>query len=236
MKAINMRKAVSGAVMVLAGVASLPVMADFTGNVGATSNYVWRGTTQTANQAAVSGGLDYAHEVGIYAGAWASNTVFGDKLADPADPTSVIPSQELDYYAGFSKEFGDFGVDAGAIKYAYPQADALDWVEVYLGFSFKNFSVKVNSSSDVFATDTDGMYVEAAADFEMPGGSTLGVHVGSYKFDAAPALDYKDYSISLSKDEFTFAVSDTDAEDVDWPYDADMKVTISWAKEFDLLK
>ncbi len=43
----------------------------FSANIGVVSNYMWRGVTQTGDQAAVQGGLDVAHESGFYAGTWA---------------------------------------------------------------------------------------------------------------------------------------------------------------------
>ena len=34
-------------------------------NLTATSNYIWRGVTQTDDQAAVQGGLDYEFDIGL---------------------------------------------------------------------------------------------------------------------------------------------------------------------------
>ena len=44
------------------------VSADVSANVGVSSNYLFRGVTQTDNSAAVQGGLDYEHASGLYAG------------------------------------------------------------------------------------------------------------------------------------------------------------------------
>lgn len=44
--------------------------AEVTANIAASSNYYWRGITQTDDGAAVSGGLDYSNESGFYAGTW----------------------------------------------------------------------------------------------------------------------------------------------------------------------
>ena len=204
-------------------------VADFTGNAAATSNYVWRGLTQTSNIGAISGGLDYASDVGVYVGAWVSDTSFG--------------SQELDYYAGYAAEFGGFGIDAGVIAYTYPQLPAAgdsDWTEGYVGLSYKMFSVQINQTSDWANLGTDALYVEAAADIEVAKDLSLGVHVGSYDFDdeaaVAPYENYTDFSVSLSKGDFTFAVSDTDLDEALGTEDHDAKFTVTWAKEFDLLK
>ena len=109
-------------------------------NVGATSNYLWRGVTQTDDAAAISGGIDYAHQSGFYAGTWASNVDFGDDA-----------SAELDFYLGFGGELGQgFGYDVGYIYYAYPdsaQTDSTneyDFGEVYGSLSYSYFSVSAN--------------------------------------------------------------------------------------------
>ena len=73
---------------------SINSYAEVTANMAASSNYYWRGVTQSADQAAISGGVDYANEAGFYAGGWASNIDFG--------PTTSA-SYELDLYAGFSQ-------------------------------------------------------------------------------------------------------------------------------------
>ncbi|MEW8587031.1 MAG: TorF family putative porin, partial [Candidatus Thiodiazotropha sp.] len=42
--------------------------AEISANIGVTSNYIWRGLTQTGNSTALSGGFDWADELGVYAG------------------------------------------------------------------------------------------------------------------------------------------------------------------------
>ena len=42
-------------------------------NVGVTSNYVFRGISQTHGKPAIQGGIDYLHPSGFYVGAWASS-------------------------------------------------------------------------------------------------------------------------------------------------------------------
>ena len=46
------------------------------GNIGVTSEYMWRGMKQS-NGAAVSGGLDWSNESGWSAGIWTSNVNWG---------------------------------------------------------------------------------------------------------------------------------------------------------------
>ena len=197
-------------------------------NVGATSNYLWRGVTQTDDAAAISGGIDYAHQSGFYAGTWASNVDFGDDA-----------SAELDFYLGFGGELGQgFGYDVGYIYYAYPdsaQTDSTneyDFGEVYGSLSYSYFSVSANygvNNDDGAQWADSALYISADAEFEVAEGLTLALHIGDYSFDDDfKSDDYSDYGVSLSKDGFTFAVSDTDMDN------DDLKFTVSYSIDIDL--
>lgn len=53
-----------------------------TGNLGFVTDYRFRGISQTFEQPAIQGGIDYSHASGFYAGTWASN-VYGGASAQP---------------------------------------------------------------------------------------------------------------------------------------------------------
>src|SRR5262245_2646296 len=92
---------------VIAGIGVLgvtPAFADssFSGNVALTSDYVFRGISQTQGDPAIQGGFDFTTNVGnapFYAGAWASNVDFGS-------PSAVHVPMELDIYAGVKPTIG----------------------------------------------------------------------------------------------------------------------------------
>ena len=65
--------------------------ADITGTVTAVSDYDFRGITQTAQDPALQGSIDYTHSSGFYLGAWGSNVDFGDCCDE---------NVEVDVYAG----------------------------------------------------------------------------------------------------------------------------------------
>ncbi|GAM99936.1 conserved hypothetical protein 2001 [alpha proteobacterium U9-1i] len=102
------------------------------GNVALTSDYVFRGLSQTGENPAVQGGFDATHGQ-FYAGAWASNVAFEELGAG-----SGI---ELDLYGGWRPQLGPVALDFGVIGCFYPgvtdiQAGAagegeLDYVEGY---------------------------------------------------------------------------------------------------------
>jgi uncharacterized protein (TIGR02001 family) len=84
--------------------------------------------TQTMDGPAYSGGFDYSHESGFYAGTWGSNVAFGGA------------GLELDLYAGYAGETeGGFGYDIGYIQYAYPETDGLNFSEMYGSMSYEAF-------------------------------------------------------------------------------------------------
>jgi uncharacterized protein (TIGR02001 family) len=88
---------------------------DFTFNLGVTSDYKFRGQSQSQTNPAVFGGVDYVDESGFFAGAWASSVDFND-VADTY--------MELDLYAGYTHAFTD--ATSGTVKlvyYLYPTAD-----------------------------------------------------------------------------------------------------------------
>ena len=81
--------------------------ATFAFNVAGTSDYVFRGFSQTAEDSALQLGADVT--VGnYYVGAWASNVDFGDET-----------DAEVDLYGGYRTEVAGFAVDVGAIAYLY---------------------------------------------------------------------------------------------------------------------
>jgi len=219
--------------LVLSGAAA----AEFSANIGATSNYVWRGVTQTDDAAAISGGLDYAHEAGFYAGTWASNVDFGD------DTTA-----EVDVYGGFANELDmGLGYDVGVIYYWYPGGDDINFTEIQGSLSYGPVTGGVNYivDSDVNDTSTsnetfiDGdIYYYIGASFDVTETWTIGGTVGYFDFDddGKNGVDtsYAHYQLDIGKSvgefgDFTFTVSSADGESGD----SSPKVFVSWAKTFD---
>ena len=102
------------------------IYAEVTANVSLTSNYVWRGITQTGDELAIQGGFDYAGESGAYAGIWGSNVSFNWELDASAG------GNEFDIYGGYATDM----FDVGFISYKYPgNSSDLDFTEVYIGLT-----------------------------------------------------------------------------------------------------
>lgn len=141
-------------------------------NLAITSNYIWRGMTQTNNSPAVQGGIDLGYK-GFYLGTWGSNVEFGD----------TTNNLEADFYAGYASELMGVGFDLGYIYYAYPnESSAFNFDEAYLGLSYDwtnfgvsgKYSIAVNSKNDT----TD--YWEVGASAKLPWEVTLAGSYGQY--------------------------------------------------------
>lgn len=186
------------------------------GNLTFTTDYVFRGVSQSDEDFAVQGGFDYAHEAtGLYLGTWASNIDF-----------ATDGTVELDVYGGWAKSFGDFGAKVGFVHYQYPGVSAFNTDEILVGGSWKWLSANVyyTISDESFGVlDATGtIYAEINASYTLPAGLTIGAHYGTTMFDGQTAgvandtADYDDYKISLGYSygglDFTLAYIDNDID------------------------
>lgn len=231
-----MKKIVSA--LMLAGLVGTPavVMAEdsphtFAGNVTLTSDYVFRGISQTGGDAAVQGGFDYTHASGIYLGTWASNVGW---IEDYQGYNSG--NMEIDLYGGYRGALGPVSYDVGVIGYFYPGDDGGattgDTTELYIGLGWKWFSAKYSYSiSDEtfgFANSDGSDYLEVNASYPVgETGLTLGAHWGTFSFENNGAQDYDDWKISATYDmgklsgvlsgvTLGVAYTDTDADSAVW--------------------
>lgn len=240
---MEFKRSVVGAVLIGAAAFSGSAFAGVTGNVGAVSQYMFRGISQGTG-AAIQGGLDYAHDSGFYVGTWASNIDWGTGGA------------EIDGYGGFTKAFGAFTLDVGATYYYYPEEDedvlhalgapSANTIEAYVGgtigpVTLKYFyTPKYFGAEDAGGDDVDGSYFLASAGFPLSDSLKLTASLG-YTLLGEEILadgsdttdDYIDYSVGLAKaidDSLTatFSVLGTDLKD------DDPKVVIGLKKTFAL--
>src|SRR5262249_26890266 len=92
-----------------------PGFGTISANVGAVTDYRFRGISQSDEGPAIQGGVDYVHDSGIYLGTWASSIDFND--GDEAN-------EEVDLYGGWSGDVGGSTLTVGAAYYWYPGADS----------------------------------------------------------------------------------------------------------------
>ena len=215
---------------------------EWSANASVTNNYIWRGLTQTENEAAVQGGIDYSHESGFYAGTWTSNVNYG---------AGDVYSYEHDIYAGFAFNTGDISWDIGYLYYNYDKEAEFDFGEIYGSVAIGGFSatlsVLANTEADETSPDQDFGFGEAyygSLDygFTVGNGLDVGVHLGYHDGDFAEAFNgnaegYFDYNVSVSKDGFSFMISDTNVKGAatEGGYDNDqMKFVVGYAVDISL--
>lgn len=97
-------------------------------NLGAATDYVFRGVSQTDNAPQIYGGADAEFAKIGYAGVWLSNVDFGNGTR-----------LEYDLYAGLKPTLGPLALDLGVNRYGYvhsPAGSRQDYVEWKAGASW----------------------------------------------------------------------------------------------------
>jgi len=191
-------------------------------NVSLTSDYRYRGISQSRLKPAVQGGVDYAFANGLYVGAWASYIKW---IKDAGGGANV----ELDLYGGYKAEVAKgLTLDVGLLTYQYPGHDLAtspNTLEVYGALTYGPGTVKYSHSTTNLFGFTDSKnsgYLEAAASFEVGAGVSLTPHVGYQRVAHTSLASYTDFSLTASKDFSGFLVSGgivaTDTKDVPGSY------------------
>ncbi|MBV7482855.1 TorF family putative porin [Bordetella sp. BOR01] len=135
--------------------------ADVTGSATVTSDYVWRGSSQTQEDPAVQAGIKYAHESGLYGSVWGSNVKF--------KPDNGA-SSEFDLALGWNGDIAqDWALDVYFLRYQYPSADVdLNWNEINAAVTWRqNYWLALGVSDNAMASDTTGTYVQLGARYPI---------------------------------------------------------------------
>ena len=175
-------------------------------NIGAFTDYRYRGISQTRLKPAIQGGVDYAFSSGVYVGAWASNIKW---IKDGGGDAGV----EYDFYGGYKGEIQkDLTYDIGVLTYQYPGhklATSPNTTEIYGALTFGPATAKYSHSvSNLFGfSDSKGSgYLDLSATFDV-GGITVVPHLGFQTVKKNGDFSYTDYSLTVSKDFSGFLLS-----------------------------
>lgn len=174
-------------------------------NVGAVSDYRYRGISQTRKQATLQGGFDYNDKSGFYVGAWASGIKW---IQDAGAKDGTV---EIDLYGGYKGAAGDVAYDVGFLRYQY-QGNTLAKVsglvdantnEVYAAATMGLFTAKYSyATSNLFGNpkSTGSYYLDLSAALDLGEGYSLTPHVGYQNIAKTPDGTYTDYALTLGKD------------------------------------
>jgi len=168
-------------------------------NVGAVTDYRYRGLSQSQLKPALQGGVDYTAG-GFYVGAWASTIRWVKKSGGDANV-------EIDLYAGYKGEIAkDFGYDVGVLTYIYPSnklSPSANTTELYgaatLGPATLKYSHSVSNLFG-FANSKNSGYLDLSASFDLGDGWSLAPHIGRQRVAHNSLYSYTDYSLAVNKD------------------------------------
>lgn len=135
--------------------------AGLTGNAALTSDYVWRGSTQTQGDPAVQAGFKLSGDSGLYASVRASSVKF-------APGTGA--SSEFDFSAGWGKNISEnWALDANLLRYQYPGANVdLNWTELNGTLTYRgNYWLSLGYSNEAMGYDASGTYALVGAKFPL---------------------------------------------------------------------
>jgi uncharacterized protein (TIGR02001 family) len=195
-----------GALGLALATATPAMSAPLSANAAVTSNYIFRGISQSGAQSAVQAGLDYdlgSVVPGLAVGTWASSIDFGH--ATIGDDTPM----ELDLYGSYTGSITDkFGYAVGLITYNYPNAPTgvnYNWYEVWgsLSYNFDIFSVtgKVFYAPDYVNLSDSQWYYTGGVTIPIASWLAFSANIGRTELDHAvtPIIkSYTDWNLSLA--------------------------------------
>lgn len=173
--------------------ASPAAAAGFSGALTATSDYVFRGVSQTAEDPALQAGLKLVVGRGLYGSLWASNVDYGEVLGTDA---------ELDIVVGWSGSLtSKLVLDLNLTRYTYPGTEEpfdLDYNELVGTLSWTSGGwLLVGYSDDVFASAHPGTYLQIGARFPLGRALRLETAGGFYVLEHLEAESYSHAQASL---------------------------------------
>lgn len=192
MKTLKLSLAAAAAALAMGGVAHAQ---DDSGpsvsfNIGAASDYVFRGASQTDEDPQVFGGVDLTYGQ-FYAGAWASNVDFYDST-----------DAEFDLYAGFKPTLGAVSLDLAAIYYGYidqPSGADYDYFEFKAAASVPvgkgSLGAAVYYSPDFFGAVDDAFYYEVNGSYALTDKISVSGALGRQELEGPG--DYTTWNVGL---------------------------------------
>jgi uncharacterized protein (TIGR02001 family) len=158
------------------------------------TDYLFRGISQTRNRPAAQLALDVQHDSGLYVGTFISNATFAGTNA----------RMELDGLAGYRTALGGVNLDLGVVYYGYPGYDAppggfeLAWWEAVLKGSYELEPVKflgtIAYSPDFNLESGSAVYVEGGFDMKLDFDITVSARLGYQSVDKNNRFGLRDYT------------------------------------------
>lgn len=170
-------------------------------NAAVTTDYRYRGISQTRLKPALQAGADYTNNpTGLYVGTWASTIKW---VKDAGGDASI----EWDIYGGKRGEIAPgVSYDVGGLYYVYPSNGlhpSANTFELYGQVGYGPATLKYSTSTTNlfgFADSKHSGYLDAQVNQDLAEGLQLNLHVGHQSVRHNSASSYTDYKIGVTKD------------------------------------
>lgn len=199
----------------------MPLHSEIMGHLGAGTNYLWRGVTQTDDNPALSAALEYRAEQGVYLGLWASSTEYGGRK-----------SHELQAYLGHTFNLQKVAIDLSLRHYYFPSGgkysydfqpekwenkESSSFGEVQISATYDGWNAAYAYSNNYLDSGKGGRYIQLNYTYLIRDELSLTLHIGSQEsaaIDDYPEQSVGDHSATLKWKNIFFTASNmTDNED-----------------------
>ncbi len=186
------------AVLALLSVLSMPGTAnasEFSGHVTLASEYIFRGQALSGGNPALQAGLDYSHDSGFFAGAWATTLDMRTQ--------SGRRDAQVSYYAGFHfATESRLDASVSVAHYTFPGQTGprdYDYTELLASvFLDDTYSLEVGYADEYYGFDWTSHHIELRGNWALPNAWVLGAGLGWNDIDAASPSDYLYWDLGVS--------------------------------------
>lgn len=170
-------------------------------NAAVTTDYRYRGISQSRLRPALQGGADYVNNpTGLYLGTWLSTIHW---IKDAGGDGNV----EWDIYGGKKGEIAPgFTYDVGGLYYFYPSNSLptnANTFELYGQLGYGPAYIKYShATTNLFGTadSKQSGYIDVGANVDLMAGLVLNLHAGHQNVKRNSQYSYTDYKIGVTKD------------------------------------
>lgn len=211
---------------------------DVGGQITLTSDYTFRGVSQTMSNPAVQVELDVDHDSGWYGYIWASNVHFTDSNT-PDDGARA----EVDFVIGYAHSIDQnvsLGVDVSA--YTFPGTKSgfnYDYVELHTTLTANDqYRLTIGYSDNVFNSGSSGIFYSAGSDFALSERLSLGLELAHYDLDDGHDMAYSYGMLSLAGEltsfdwQLSFLTTSSEAEEIFYASNVDDRLILSLTMPF----
>lgn len=170
------------------------------GEITVTTDYMFRGVSQTMSEPALQAGIAAEHDSGWYGWGWVSNVDFV-ATGGPDDGADF----EVNFAIGYSRDISEsLSLSMEGVAYRFPGLKAgydYDYTELLVGFGlWEQTRLSLGYSGDVFNVGGVGRFYAAASTFDLTSRLSLEIELGYYDLSDALDASYAYAETALSYD------------------------------------